>query len=227
MNLLYVSLTGADNDVDIRYLEQFSESYPFYECAILMFPEREGLARNPTVDWRHTFYQSKVKNRALHLCGSAINKLAHRDSDLLKELENFQRVQINLKTQWATDELVGQLVEVVESLPHIQFITQHNPLNAPYFKFWDSVKNHGYLYDASLGKGLAPDLWLPPIQGKPTGYAGGLGPDNIGDNLLKIGSVAGAVPVWIDMETGLRTDDKFDLVKAQRVLDTVNNFIVD
>lgn len=225
MNLRYISLTGADNKVNIKDLEHFSEQYPLFECAILMFPEREGKARNPTIDWREQLYASQVKNRAIHLCGSIINKLANQDEALIKELSNVQRVQINLKPQWANEQLVAQLVEVVKSLPQIEFITQHNESNSQYFSYWDSVSNHSYLYDASLGKGLAPDNWSAPVAGKRTGYAGGLSPSNIHENLVKISSVAGNTAIWVDMESGVRTDDNFDLEKAKEVLSITTNFV--
>jgi hypothetical protein len=222
MKLRYVSLTGADNRVDISELEQLSSKYPLFECAILMFPERDGLARNPTLEWRQAFYKSQVKNRALHLCGSAINKFSN--GELLDEIRQFGRVQINLKPQWASPELVIQLTKMVMSLPEIEFITQYNTDNRDYFQYWADVHNHSYLYDGSLGKGVTPEVWLAPVEGKKTGYAGGLNPDNLESNLVKLKGVVGDTPVWIDMETGVRTDDHFDLVKVKRVLDTVNGF---
>lgn len=225
MNLRYISLTGADDLLDISHLESFSKRYPLFECAILMFPERDSLARNPSKSWREAFYQSSVKNRAIHLCGTAINKLANEDQDLINELQHVQRVQINLKAQWASVELVQQLIKVIEKYPDIEFITQHNELNTDYFQYWDKVANHSYLYDASLGKGLAPDAWLAPLGSKRTGYAGGMNSDNVLANTIKIAHVSGKTPVWIDMETGIRTDDQFDLCKAEKVLALVTQYV--
>lgn len=225
MNLRFVSLTGADDKVSITRLEQFTEQYPLFEAAILMFPERDSLARNPSREWREKFYKSQVKNRAIHLCGSAINKLAEENSDLLSELSNVQRVQINLKPQWATEKLLEQLVTVVEKNPQIEFITQYNDNNKEYFEYWKNIANHSYLYDNSLGKGTAPELWLPPIIGKRTGYAGGLNHKNINENLEKINAVSHNENIWIDMETGVRTNDEFDLLKANVVLESVHIFV--
>ena len=51
------------------------------------------------------------------------------------------------------------------------------------------------------------------------GYAGGLNPDTIGDALAAIAArVPDGQPYWIDMESGVRTDDRFDLDKCERVL---------
>jgi phosphoribosylanthranilate isomerase len=225
MTLRYVSLTGADNAVDVSILEDVAAQYHLFECAILMFPEREGMARNPTKSWREKFYQSTVKNRALHLCGSAINLLAQEEIQLMREINQFKRVQINLKLQYATVELVQQLVKVVNKNPHIEFITQHNEVNTNYFPFWNEVENHSYLYDGSLGKGVTPEKWLPPVPKKNTGYAGGLNPDNVVKNLQDILRLSGDKSIWIDMETGIRTADQFDLEKVLSVLEQVNEVV--
>lgn len=218
MNIQYVSLTGADDKISIESLRQLSQQYPLVEWAILMFPEREGLARNPSKVWRERLYQEKLPQTALHLCGSAINRFAEKNSELLKEIEQFKRVQINLKPQWATPELTQDLVKVVELFPQIEFITQYNEANKDYFKYWTEVKNHAYLFDGSLGKGVSPEQWQAPILGKRCGYAGGLNPDNLQQEMNKIAQVTKGQTIWIDMETGLRTKDEFDLIKVEKVL---------
>jgi len=45
--------------------------------------------------------------------------------------------------------------------------------------------------------------WPQPLP-IPCGYAGGLGPDNIQQELGRIAAVAGARPIWVDMEGKLR-----------------------
>jgi hypothetical protein len=51
------------------------------------------------------------------------------------------------------------------------------------------------------------------------GYADGLNPDNIGVALPAIAAcVPEGQPYWIDMESGVRTDDRFDLDKCELVL---------
>ena len=39
--------------------------------------------------------------------------------------------------------------------------------------------NLSLLYDESMGLGVACEAWRPPIEGVPCGYAGGLAPENI------------------------------------------------
>lgn len=224
MKLTYVSLTGADDAVNIKDLEQLSSEYPLFECAILMFPQSEGKARNPLKSWREEFYQSTVKNRALHLCGTAINQFAQEEDSLMEEISNFQRVQINLLPKYASHELVEKLANVASKLKNIEFITQHNEFNTEYYGHWSEVSNHSYLYDASLGKGIAPKSWQGPIPGKHTGYAGSISPDNIHENIKKISLVTGNIPVWMDMESGIRTNNQFDKQKAKYILDVTKDF---
>ena len=50
------------------------------------------------------------------------------------------------------------------------------------------------------------------------GFAGGIGPDNVLDVIRDIGP---RDPYWIDMESGVRTDDKLDLAKVRRVLEQI------
>jgi phosphoribosylanthranilate isomerase len=224
MNLRYVSITGADDKTAISDLEALQQEFALLEVAILYFPERDGYARNPLKPWREALYASRVKQKAMHLCGSGINRLADGHAELIEEIQHFNRIQINLKPQYASVELVEKLVQVVQSFPKIEFITQYNDANQDYFKFWNFVANHNYLFDASLGKGLAPESWQAPVAGKSCGYAGGLSDSNIMDNMVKINAVTGDKPVWIDMESGVRTHDELDLNKVRSVLKQVAQF---
>lgn len=86
------------------------------------------------------------------------------------------------------------------------------------------------LLDASKGKGIAPEAWNAPVifDGQPlhTGYAGGISPENIEavldateKTVLEHGQPG--TRYWLDMETGVRTDNQFDLEKVERVLSAV------
>jgi phosphoribosylanthranilate isomerase len=86
------------------------------------------------------------------------------------------------------------------------------------------------LLDNSKGKGVAPEGWRAPVSqaGHPlhTGYAGGISPDNIEavlDATQRAVENSGnaAHPYWLDMESGVRTGNRFDLGKVVRVLKAV------
>jgi hypothetical protein len=89
------------------------------------------------------------------------------------------------------------------------------------------------LFDASHGAGVSPNAW-PAARYRDAedrllyhGYAGGLGPENIADELGKIAAAAGDARVWIDMETRVRTDDlaALDLGKVRSVLKAAAAFM--
>lgn len=86
------------------------------------------------------------------------------------------------------------------------------------------------LLDRSKGRGVAPAVWPPPVsysgRALHTGYAGGISPDNIEavlDATQRAVESSGnpAHPYWLDMESGVRTDNRFDLTKVERVLEAV------
>jgi hypothetical protein len=93
----------------------------------------------------------------------------------------------------------------------------------------DGVNDHQYkvalaygvqaspLFDLSHGAGRLPERWPDPISGY-CGYAGGLGPENLQEQLEGIRKVVGANGVWIDMETKVRSNGLFDLEKVETCL---------
>ena len=80
------------------------------------------------------------------------------------------------------------------------------------------------LMDASRGTGVVPETWGAPSSLAQTfcGYAGGLGPDNIATVAAQLN--ARGLPYWLDMESGIRTDNQFDLAKARAVLEQTAPF---
>ena len=76
---------------------------------------------------------------------------------------------------------------------------------------------HAILFDASAGRGVAPEGWPAPIPDHFCGYAGGINPGNVARHIELI-KEAGAEDTWIDMESGVRTENRFDLDKVREVL---------
>ena len=77
-----------------------------------------------------------------------------------------------------------------------------------------------YLFDPSSGRGeSAFSRWPePPVDAATRyGYAGGISPETIGEALAFASQHADA-GLWIDMESGVRTeDDRFDLDKVEGI----------
>lgn len=55
------------------------------------------------------------------------------------------------------------------------------------------------LFDTSSGFGILPEKWPELLPELYCGYAGGLGPDNLQEQLEKIESVIGDNEIWVDM----------------------------
>jgi len=81
------------------------------------------------------------------------------------------------------------------------------------------------LFDASGGRGEVNTTWPEPI-GNFCGYAGGFNPENVEE---RVRDLAEFLPenqiIWIDMESGVRTEDIFDLDKAESVIRSVERAV--
>lgn len=227
MKLKYCSITGADDAVDANELVKLSAEFPFAEWAILLLPARAGTARFPKVEWIRDFAaKAEGLNTAMHLCDGALLGFVSGDRDVLETMKGFKRIQLNLKF----GEVEGKydpahLVEQVRKNPQHQFILQYAKDKKGLLPLFRDVENHAVLFDESAGRGISPDSWDAPLEGHFCGYAGGLKPDNVVANLDIIKQVAAGHVTWIDMETGVRTDDVFDLAKVRRVLELAKPYV--
>jgi hypothetical protein len=227
MELKYCSITGADDAVKIADLLDISAEFPFVEWAILLLPAKAGTPRFPARDWIARFADAAAQlNTAMHLCDGALLGFVAGDPDILDTIAGFKRIQLNLKFgdvegKYAPADLVAR----VQNLPEKQFIIQYGKDKQSLLPLLKDTPNHAVLFDESAGRGISPDSWDAPLEGHFCGYAGGLNPDNVQANLEMIAKVAAGHPTWIDMETGIRTDDVFDMAKVRRVLEITRDFM--
>jgi hypothetical protein len=229
MHLKYISLTGADDAVDPADLLALSQAFPAAEWAILLLPERAGTPRFPGPDWIRSFAAQAAAacaHTAMHLCGEALLGFIDGKDSIFDAMQGFSRIQLNLKF----GEVEGKydpaaLLERVAGNPRWQFIIQYAKDKQGLLPLLRDIPNHAVLFDESAGRGISPDSWDAPLSGHFCGYAGGLNPDNVAQNLATLGTVAAGHEIWIDMETGIRTNDVFDLAKARRVLEIAGPFV--
>lgn len=106
-------------------------------------------------------------------------------------------------TQWRPDELTVVEGGVLERMP-----------------------NQSVLVDASGGQGITPERWQTPRTSCPVGFAGGLSPENLKVELEKIMWVA-RPGFWIDMESSLRVDGRFDVDRARQAVRVFNTFMLE
>lgn len=227
--LTYVSLTGPDDKTNIAALADLSAAFPFVEWALLYVPHNEGAPRNPTRAWREAFFEAHLPSRgAVHLCGSrAFEELL--SNKLPKDVLQASRIQLNVNARRVefTDKQVLDIYRRSLDLGPGIILQRHANTAALIDKFIASLPvldTHrvGVLLDQSKGTGRAPDSWLQPpaLEGLHCGYAGGIGPDNTADVLRALVATNDPrEPYWIDMESGIRTDNQFDIAKACAVLE--------
>ena len=228
MQLKYTSITGADDAVDPQELLKLSSEFPFAEWAILLLPARTGTARFPSTEWIRNFSKlAQGLHTAMHLCDGALLGFIRGDTEILGLMSGFKRIQLNLKFGDVEGKYdPADLVKRVRDNAQFQFIIQYGKDKQSLLPLLADVPNHAVLYDDSAGRGISPDSWEPPLPGHFCGYAGGLNPANVAQQIEIISKVAPGYTTWIDMETGVRTDDKFDLSKVRRVLELSKPYAV-
>jgi hypothetical protein len=236
MLLHTVTITGADDATDIQQLIDLSAEFPFVEWGILVSKSEEGNSRFPSRLWIDRFGEAVKERRlrvAMHICGRWMRELLTGDLhwDHLPSASTFaQTFQFNTHGSKAVPEPRRFLAKLSERRTSRVFIFQWNSVSEPLARLAHSEGfNITGLFDNSGGAGKLPESgWPSPSDIPfPMGFAGGLGPDNVLEQLGKISAACGdrQIATWIDMEGRVRTDDgaQLDLSRVRSVLDQVAN----
>ena len=204
-----VTFTGIDIRADIDALP---ESAFGFEYGVLYAETPEGRNRYPSKDVAHErllHLRHTSRLAALHVCGMTA-RLALVVGELQMLTGLVQRIQINGSVQ--PDELQC----LCSLFPDHVMITQHSGANR--FLARSGIENHAILVDGSGGRGQLPSEWRRPSSTQAVGFAGGLGPLTIQNQLAAIQACASG-EWWIDMESGIRDDnDWFDCEKVHEVV---------
>jgi len=224
-----VTITGADDSVTPQQLLDLQNKYPFVEWAILFSTKRTGTPRYPSVDWIDDFFDVRFLGTSAHLCGDYAKAILLGDDSFLKLTEGkFSRVQINHNFANSPNG-VDNLQMIIERYPMIDFIIQKNQANGLVCRDLEKELYHNlnFLYDSSGGRGKKIDFLGMPFDHNYTGYSGGLSPDNIEEEVLRINKFVGDTNVWVDMESHVRSNDGnlFDLDKVEKVLNIVDKYL--
>lgn len=223
MTIRSITLTGLNESVNLQKVVELTRATKGInvEWGVLYSPDRAGNEpRYPSLDWIQNVKRFAFENQlriALHVCGRGVEQLL-LDNEALKIARGFHRVQLNFDYS-AKQYNLTYLDRFMRSIDR-PVITQHNDENE-YVSRNIAARNHQLLVDSSRGKGISPKSWPLPIAAKSTGYAGGLGPDNLAQALVDIEAVAGSgqypehYKSWVDMESKLFSGFMFDLAKAE------------
>jgi hypothetical protein len=232
MKIDRVTLTGADDSIDPADLVPIYKEYKFVEWGVLLSRSQGGNPEFPSSDWINELRKKYIENGSHHLncaghiCGAWVRDLVQDGSFTLFEerpwQHTFRRLQLNFmgkklkahKDFWTAlndseNTFIFQLDGENDDLYHQ---AAHKKINAVPF------------FDKSGGTGKSPKDWPAPIAPY-TGYAGGLGPDNLEEELDKMAFRVGRNIIWIDMQAKLRTDGKFDLNKAVKCLEIAKKWV--
>ena len=210
-----VTFTGIDQRTDINRLLEIQKKYPLAEFGFLASESATGKRiKNRYPD---LIMLQKLKNKdinlALHACGRLARQTIHDGNlDYVEEFMGpyfgmFQRLQLNIVGNKAS--------KTIEDTKGKQIIIQTNldepksKENFELFKGTDVV----FLSDKSGGRGTAGEFdYFDMYQG----FAGGLNADNILEKKEEI-DILSDYDYWLDMESGVRTDDWFDLDKVEAI----------
>jgi hypothetical protein len=243
--LRFITITGADDSIKATDLFKLTREFPMAEIewAILVSKRSIGHNRFPSMQWLNDLVVANEINNepftelnlSLHLCGYYVRQLLMGNDKFTRELGGdvmklFKRVQINTHRdphEWN----LPALADYIRANETKEFIFQidgdgKNEAMAKILPFDFNLKNVSFLVDGSHGAGVLPGHWpMPQLAGFSTGYAGGLGPDNLEAEVAKISKAVATrtdftADWWIDMETNVRSDQdrQFDLDKVRRVL---------
>ncbi len=236
-----VTLTGADDTVkDPKDLIALSRQFSFAEWGILV-GSRSGVSRFPSGEWcerltsaRQACLDAPIK-LSLHVCGRLLRDViynGHLSNGGALNLRHFGRMQLNFhgetiaETDAGRERVLASIKNVYDVVGIPEVIVQLDGVNDWVLDglLFRSVKASG-LYDRSHGTGLKPDQWPAANRDWKVGYAGGIGPETVVDDVRAILAVAGGKPVWIDMESRLYTNGQFDLEKCRLVLEACREFV--
>ncbi|MCZ7860839.1 hypothetical protein O9X98_05430 [Agrobacterium salinitolerans] len=224
------TFTGVDSKTDLSRVAELSALYPFLEFGVLLSrtPEDKDPRYPAFAEIERIVETLSGKSKlALHVCGRAVGEFVRipEDGDYLgRDIENLVgagigRIQLNFNFERAglsLRELNGAVLRTGAKV-----ITQHFLANSAVSE-GISERNHHVLYDASGGRGVVAAGYEKPFAGKYTGYAGGIGPENVVEAVTAIQAVIGDNDVWIDMESRIRTDGYLDLDKCEKVAASIS-----
>lgn len=221
-----VTITGADDSVNPQDLAHISSEFPFVEWGILVSRTQFGKPRYPSLDWISKLYNLKMDilklPLSMHLCGSYVRDLVQGEPipDIVGWISFFERMQLNFHAIPHT-HTEGMLQNLANCGLFREYIFQYDGVNDGIARIAQKAGiTTSVLFDKSGGAGILPDEWPALIDDMKCGYAGGLGPVNLKEQIELIEAKAGDAEIWIDMETHVRSsDDTFlDLGKVVECL---------
>lgn len=242
-----VVFTGIDARTNIWELQAIAEKYPYVEFGVLMSENNTGSGeknRYPGPDFIRALKSANLPLSA-HICGKLAREAVQtgKFNDIvafLNEMEAgqmFQRYQLNVASLLEKEEEDVSPFAYEGDKPII--IQVGGPKGEALYRDMQAMSGNVHaLFDKSSGEGKEISFddsnevgKNSPLMDAPgyVGYAGGLSPENVAFHLGYIyagrAKARNKAPFFIDMESGVRTDDWFDTSKVRAVLETISPFV--
>lgn len=228
-----LTLTGIDARTSSDWMRRMRRrwcvpsGYSALEFAILRSPSKVG--RSPrylsSAECRAISAYSYPDGLAYHLCGGySAMVLVQSRWDELRDAVDFDavsRVQVNLPPADDNDDICRNALQLARFSVYLRkpVIFQWRDYPIPYFP------GIQLLQDRSGGRGIAETRWSSPDAiarkaGARFGYAGGLSPENIVEQVPRMVAAARRQSFWMDCESCLRNEmDQFCTERAELMIE--------
>lgn len=229
MRIKTITVTGADDSTTHASMIELADKYPCLEFGILVSRRQMGMTRFPCAAWIKKLKELPANVRlSVHICGQWVTDtlLGNPPSeiyDMFGAIKNVKRFQLN--THGVRHAWRKEFIESLHGIPQT-VIFQNDGRNDQLIDQarQSGLKNIASLFDLSHGGGFLPETWPMPIPGMKCGYAGGLTPENVHDQCVKIREMINDAnaEIWIDAEKHLRSfdysnqRDTFDMEKVEQ-----------
>ena len=227
-----ITITGIDQWTDLDKLPEIASSVPGVEIewAVLYGTPNGYEPRFPgdkTVEALAAIAEKASLRTAIHLCGryaraANTGQYTTIGDDLITTCGRFDRIQVNLGSY------VYRAIEKLGDWTGRPIIVQERGL----FTDAPPSRDLSYLYDRSGGRGLETiDNWRKGWRGVRCGYAGAAAVEQVQKLYRSARRPKAGAPddstngpfeakgLWIDMESGVRTNDQLDLEKVRTVME--------
>lgn len=243
-----VTVTGADDSVQIKDLVEIYKEFSFVEFGILLSNRAvpNGFNRFPSQKWLEELSEySDNFPLAGHICDKWVKQileyhfhdvnltdLINNGDDLVSKFDRWQLNTHGYEHHYNKEKL--EALYYLLTCDNCSIIHQYDEKNKDLL--FDLIEEQRkdrqidhiqVLFDLSHGTGVLPNEWPKPLN-IPCGYAGGLSPENVKEQLEKLSNIVGDRIIWIDAETHLRSngDQQFDLDKVRKFLKESQPYVI-
>ncbi len=208
----FITFTGIDDAALTKGMGELSNQYPI-EWGVLIDRHKKGVPLFPNARQIDKFRQCGVRLCA-HICGEIAQEIVQGSNPQL-DLAGFSRIQVNHGREGANAEVIRAVS---------MFAARHGVRGVLQCRGEFPIEETGvdWLYDVSFGEGVRPKSFPTVRSDQPfCGISGGIDSDNVADLLADKITVEDDRIFWIDMESGVRSEGRFDLKKCAAVCHAV------